>query len=127
MEDKKIKVTVEYEDVFEVRVIFDNDEKTKERCELVNDFWSGNKSRLSDADDCIYKCVTRLIANEIIRLQMKSSFYCGEDAAIKAFDEGIEGFFPIDGSSGIKLDYCDDWELDSLDVSFEKEEIKEEK
>lgn len=72
-----------------------------------------------DAQDCIYKCVTRLIAHEIIRLQMKSSFYCGVNATKEAFNGGIEGFPPIDGSCGIELIYCDDFELRDLDVFFE--------
>lgn len=121
---KNIKVTVTYEDIFDVRIIFDDNEETKKNCNEINDFWSGAGNRLSDANGCIYRCVTRLIANEIIRLHMKSSFYCGVDAAIKAFNDGIEGFFPIDGSFGIKLDDCDDFELNDLDVCFENEEIE---
>ena len=117
---KKIEVKVTFVDVFDVVVVFDENEETYKICHEINNFWSGANDRLNEAQDCIYKCVTRLIAHEIIRLQMKSSFYCGEDAAEKAFNEGIEGFYPIDGSYGIKLTYCDDFELNDLDVFFER-------
>ena len=120
---KKTKVTVTYENIFDVRVVFNNDEETKERCKLINDFWGGAEDRLDNADGCIFKCATKLIANEIIKLQMKSSFYCGEDAAVKAFDEGIEGFYPIDGSCGIKLEYCDDFIIDDFSVDFETDDF----
>ncbi|MDN5069507.1 DUF2528 family protein [Aliarcobacter butzleri] len=122
---KKIEVKVTLADVNDFIIIFDENEETYKLCHEINDFWSGNKDRLYDAQECIYKCVARLIAHEIIRLQMKSSFYCGEDAAIKAFKEGIEGFPPIDGSCGIKLKYCEDFELKDLDVSFERKTIEE--
>ncbi|KLE01908.1 DUF2528 family protein [Aliarcobacter butzleri] len=122
---KKIEVKVTLADVNDFIIIFDENEETYKLCHEINDFWSGNKDRLYDAQECIYKCVARLIAHEIIRLQMKSSFYCGEDAAIKAFKEGIEGFPPIDGSCGIKLKYCEDFELKDLDVFFERKTIEE--
>ena len=51
---------------------------------------------------------------------MKSSIYCGVVAAIKAFNDGIEGFPVIDGREGIKLIYCDDFELDDLNVEFKE-------
>ncbi len=117
--EEKIKVTLTYQNSFDVRVVFNKDDETKKLCHATNDFWGGSESRLTDAEDCIYKCVTRLIADEIIKLQMKTSFNCGEESAIKAFDEGIEGFPPIDGSWGIKLEYCDDFELNHLDVDYE--------
>ena len=116
----KVEVKITFVDVVDFIVVFDKDEETYKLCHEINDFWSGSKDRLNDAQDCIYKCVTQLIANEIIRLQMKSSFYCGVDAAKKAFQDGIEGFYPIDGSCGIELTYCDDFELKYLDVLFEK-------
>ncbi len=122
---KKIEVKVILADVNDFIVVFDENEETDKLCHEINDFWGGNKDRLFDAQGCIYKCVTRLIAHEIIRLQMRSSFYCGEDAATKAFSEGIEGFPPIDGSCGIKLKYCEDFELKDLDVSFESKTIDE--
>jgi hypothetical protein len=123
--DKKIEVKVTFIDVFDVVVVFDENEETYKMCHEINNFWGGNEDRLSDAQDCIYKCVARLIAHEIIRLQMKSYFYSGEDAAIKEFNKGIEGFPSIDGSMGIKLKYCDDFELKDLDVSFERKTIGE--
>ncbi|MCG3675607.1 DUF2528 family protein [Aliarcobacter butzleri] len=122
---KKIEVKVTLADVNDFIVVFDENEETYKLCHEINNFWSGSEGRLYDAQECIYKCATRLIAHEIIRLQMKSSFYCGEDAAIKAFKEGIEGFPPIDGSCGIKLKYCEDFELSDLDVSFERKTIEE--
>lgn len=122
---KKIEVKVTLADVNDFIVVFDENEETYKLCHEINNFWSGSEDRLYDAQECIYKCVSRLIAHEIIRLQMKSSFYCGEDAAIKAFKEGIEGFPPLDGSCGIKLKYCDDFELGDLDVSFERKTIEE--
>lgn len=115
---RKIEVTVTYQDIVDIKLIFDDNEDTKKISHEMNDFWSGNKDRLKDADDDIYKCVSKLIANEIIRLHMKSSFYCGVDAAVKAFEDGIEGFYPIDGSYGIKLEYCDDFELSDLEVNI---------
>lgn len=109
----------------DIVVIFNEDKETYKLCHEINNFWSGNESRLYEAEECIYKCVARLIAEEIIRLQMKSSFYCGIDAAIKAFKEGIEGFPLIDGSQGIELDYCDDFEFSYLDIDFKRETIEE--
>lgn len=108
---KKIEVKITFIDVFDVVVVFDENEETYKNCHEINNFWSGSEDRLSDAQDCICKCVTRLIAHEIIRLQMQSSFYCGVDAAIKAFNDGIEGFYPIDGRHGIELIYCDNFNL----------------
>lgn len=122
---KKLEVKITFEYISDFVVVFDICEETNKLCHEINNFWSGEKDRLHDAKGCIYKCVTRLIAHEIIRLQMKSSFYCGEDAAIKAFHNGIEGFPPIDGSCGIKLKYCDDFDLRDLDVSFESKTIDE--
>lgn len=122
----KIEVKITFVDVVDFIVVFDENEETYKLCHEINNFWSRSQDRLSDAQDCIYKCVARLIAHEIIRLQMKSSFYCGEDAAKKAFKEGIEGFPQIDGSCGIELIYCDDFELRDLDVSFERKTIDEE-
>lgn len=120
---KKIRVSIEYEDSsFEVRVIFDNNKSTEKICHEINNFWGGSEDRLNKANDCIYQCVTRMIADEIIKLQMRTSLYCGVEAAIKAFSEGIEGFYPIDGSYGIKLDYCDDFELEYLYVQYKKED-----
>lgn len=120
---KKIEVKVTFADVVDFKVVFNENEETYKLCHEINNFWGGSEDRLSDTQECIYKCVTRLIAHEIIRLQMKSSFYCGVDAAIKAFDSGIEGFPPIDGSSGIELIYCDDFELTYLDVDFSRRTI----
>lgn len=122
---EKIRVSIEYEDAsFEVRVIFDNNNSTEKICREINNFWGGSEDRLNNANDCIYQCVTRMIADEIIKLQMRTSLYCGVEAAIKAFSEGIEGFYPIDGSYGIKLDYCDDFELEYLYVQYKKEDVK---
>ncbi len=120
MSKEKREVTVTIADYFDFKVEFDINSKTEEVCNEINNFWGGNEDRLEAANNCIYNCVTRLIANEIIRLQMKSSFYCGEDAALKAFSEGIEGFYPIDGSYGIKLTHCEDFELNDLDVEFKQ-------
>lgn len=120
MSKEKREVTVTIADCFDFKVEFDINSKTEKICNEINNFWGGNEDRLEAANNCIYNCVTRLIANEIIRLQMKSSFYCGEDAAIKEFNKGIEGFYPIDGSYGIKLIYCDDFELNDLDVEFKQ-------
>lgn len=121
MEDK-IQIILTYADHFDVKVTFNKDDETKKICHATNDFWGGSEDRLSESDDCIYKCVTRLIADEIIKLQMRTSFNCGEESVIKAFNEGIEGFYPIDGTCGIKLDYCDDFELRYLDVEYEIKE-----
>lgn len=120
---KKVEVKITFADVVDFKVVFDENEETHNLCHEINNFWSRSEDRLSDAQDCIYKCVTRLIAHEIIRLQMKSSFYCGEDAAKKAFNDGIEGFPSIDGTQGIELIYCDDFELRDLDVFFERKTI----
>lgn len=95
----------------------------KKICHAINNFWGNSEDRLNKADDCIYQCVTRMIADEIIKLQMRTSLFYGVEAAIKAFTEGIEGFCPIDGSYGIKLDYCDDFELESLFVQYKKEDV----
>ncbi len=122
---KRIEVNITFVDVFDFKVVFDENEETYKLCHEINNFWGGSKVRLSDAQGCIYRCVTRLVAHEIIRLQMKSSFYCGVDAAIKAFNSGIEGFPSIDGSSGIELIYCDDFELTYLDVDFSRRTIDE--
>lgn len=122
----KREVTVTIADYFDFKVEFDTNIETEQICNEINNFWGGGVERLENADNCIYNCVTRLIANEIIRLQMKSSFYCGESNAIKAFNEGIEGFYPIDGSCGIKLIYCDDFELNDLDVEFKQNITKKE-
>ncbi len=122
---KKIEVKVTLADVNDFIVVFDENEETYKLCHEINNFWSGSEYRFSDAQDCIYKCVSRLIAHEIIRLQMKSSFYCSEDHVIKTFNEGIEGFYPLDGSYGMKLTYCDCFELKDLDVSFERKTIEE--
>ncbi len=119
---KKIEVTVTYIDVVDIKIVFDDTPETQKICHEINNFWGGSKNRLEDVDNCIYKCVSRLIGNEIIRLHMKSSFYCGVNAAIKAFNEGIEGFPSIDGQYGIKLEYCDDFELSDLDVDFSVKE-----
>ena len=121
---EKREVTVTIADYFDFKFEFDTDSKTEKICNEINNFWGGNIERLENADNCIYNCVGRMIANEIIRLQLKSSFYCGENNAIIAFNDGIEGFYPIDGSYGIKLTYCDDFELNDLDVEF-KQEVKE--
>lgn len=120
---QKIEVKITFVDVVDFKVVFDENEETYKLCHEINNFWSRSQDRLSDAQDCIYKCVTRLIAHEIIRLQMRSSFYCGVDAAKEAFNAGIEGFPPIDGSCGIELTYCDDFELRDLDVFFERKTI----
>lgn len=120
---QKIEVKITFVDVVDFKVVFDENEETYKLCHEINNFWSRSQDRLSDAQDCIYKCVARLIAHEIIRLQMKSSFYCGVDAAKEAFNAGIEGFPPIDGSCGIELTYCDDFELRDLDVFFERKTI----
>jgi len=116
---EKIIVQATYENVFEVRVSFAKDDKTKEICHAINNFWGDAEGRLDDANGCIYSCVTKLISKEIARLQMKSSFYCGERAAMDAFNSGIEGFYPIDGSCGIELEYFDDFELNDFYVDFE--------
>lgn len=121
--DNKIRITIEYEHMFDVSIDFLDNEETKKTCHFINDFWGGEKERLEKADGCIYKCATRLIANEIIRLQMRSSFYCGIDAPKEAFNKGIEGFYPIDGTHGIELYAVDDFELNDLDFSFSKETI----
>lgn len=122
---QRIEVNITFVDVFDFKVVFDENEETYKLCHEINNFWGGSEDRLSDAQECIYKCVTRLIAHEIIRLQMKSSFYCGVNAAKEAFNYGIEGFPPIDGSNGIELIYCDDFELIDLDVFFERKTIDE--
>ncbi len=120
----KIEINITFVDIFDFKVVFNENEETYKLCHEINNFWGGSEDRLSDTQECIYKCVTRLIAHEIIRLQMKSSFYCGVNAAIKAFTSGIEGFPPIDGSSGIELIYCDDFELTDLDVDFSRRTIE---
>ncbi|WP_418186765.1 DUF2528 family protein [Aliarcobacter lanthieri] len=112
------KITVEIAGIFDYTVEFDINSKTEEICNKINNFWSEGNGRLEAANGCIYSCVTRLIANEIIRLQLKSPFYREKEVVIEAFSDGIKGFYPIDGRYGIKLIYCDDFELNDLDVEF---------
>jgi len=119
----KIEVSIDIGDHFEVVIVFLDNEETKRICNEINKFWSNSHIRLSEANDCIFKCVTKLIAKEIIRLQMQTSFNCGVHAAIKAFNDGIEGFYPIDGSYGIELYYCDDFEIDYLETYFKTSKI----
>lgn len=122
---EKVKVTVEFPNYFEVKVEFDKNQKTFDLCQEVNNFWTGAEQRLCDAEECIYQCVTRLIAHEIIRLHCRSYFYTGVENAIKAFNDGIEGFPSIDGSCGIKLIYCDDFDLDEFSVDYYRESIED--
>jgi len=110
--------TVEHDSGFEVQLEFKQDKETKVILYEMNNFWIGADERLQDAKGCIYTTVSKLIAIEILRLQCWSGFYSNENIVIDKFNEGIEGFYPIDGSVGIKLIYTDSVELERLDFDI---------
>ncbi len=97
------KYTIELDCDFEMNIGISQDEDTKKRLQEINDFWSGSEDRLLNFSGDIYKTVCSLIAKEVVRLQSITSFNSTKESIIEVFNEGIEGFYPLDGSEGIEI------------------------
>lgn len=94
---------VELDANFEMEVVIFQNEATKKILHEINNFWGGSGSRLSNNDGCIDKTVCDLMASEVVRHQARTSFNESLESVIEAFKEGIEGFYPVDGSCGIEI------------------------
>lgn len=100
---KTEKYIIELDVDFEMTIEIVQNETTLKILHKINNFWSGSKLRLSHFNMCIEKTVCNLIAREVFRLQTTTDMYADLDLVIKAFERDIEGFYPLDGSYGIKI------------------------
>ncbi len=119
MEFKKYKV--QFDNYFEMTIRIKSDTETTKILHQINDFWTDSKDRLSKENGSIESVVVKLIAKEVVLIQA-TSFSGSLDSVKEVFDNGIEGFYPVDGSFGIEIIDIDiDFEISELEFNVSRE------
>jgi len=101
-----------------MRIEVDHDIVTDEILTSINSFWSGDKSRIEEAGSLL-NAVLKLIAQEAFREMFSENWNtCGIVSHFwdDTTKRGVEGFPPMDGSSGFKI-----LNIESCDI--EKEDL----
>lgn len=89
----------------QVEVAVSDAPETVAMLQEINSFWSGDKERLAAANGDVLTAVLRMLCTRVLASTLT------EHSAFDVFARGeVEGWPPLDGSSGIKLlsvDYLD--------------------
>ena len=106
----------------ECKVAIDDSKCTDEMLHEINNFWSDNKWRLSQADGDVGKAVAKMLIKECFSLQYVN-YGLNPWGVMRCFDwdngEGQEGWPKMDGSHGIAIISC---EVPEIELDFFKEE-----
>lgn len=102
MNVQKFKLTCSACDDFEAEFEVDLDHPDlRNACAETNEFFSGSEDRLDDHEGDVVKAYFSLLARPLWIEAVRC--YGILSAVLRVFDEGVEGFYPIDGTRGIKL------------------------
>ncbi|TMO97569.1 DUF2528 family protein [Pseudoalteromonas ruthenica] len=97
----------------EITFAVDNSKLTEKDWHDLNSFWSGAKSRVSEASGNVKHAVLKMLAEHCSYLQIAEQL--NSYGVMKAFDwddrQGQEGWPKMDGSKGILIQHVDSYEI----------------
>lgn len=103
----------------EMTITIVDEEKFKEQSAQVNNFWSGDESRI-DKHGSIEKATLALFATECFQQMSFNNFKDKEWLAQQfdwSIDKGIEGYPSLE-NFGIEIDSIESWFIESDDIEF---------
>lgn len=112
------RYVVTWFDTLSLIIDIDHDIVSNELLAQINAFWSDAADRLNNADGDVLVAVLKMLGQRCWQLVIAHGY--SEQALIREFNEGMEGWPKMDGSSGFRIIQCDELEFDECDISVEE-------